>query len=453
MARRIAFVTGKLAEPAVRRVTAELAPRYDFEPLVSVLNISVAGLMTTEWVARHLRLDSPVDLVLLPGLCRGDPQVIEDRLGVPVRKGPKDIWQLARFFGGRDERPAEYGAYSIEIIAEINNCPELEPEEVLRRAEEFRRQGADVIDVGCSPGQRWLGVSDCVRRLVDAGYRVSVDTLDPWEAAQAARAGAELVLSVTHRTAPLAADWGCEVVAIPERPGDWGSLEQAVERLERLGVKFRIDPILEPIGSGFAQSIGRYLTARRRWPQCEMLMGVGNITELTDADSAPINVLLAGICEELRIRSVLTTSVINWCRTSVRELDLARRLVHFAVRQRVPPKNLEPDLVLLRDPRLNEPDEGFLAELAERIKDPNYRIFAAGGKIHAINNEGHRSHTDPFALFRECNRTGKISAEHAFYLGYEMCKAFLALTLAKNYVQDEPLRWGFLTPEEKYGHS
>lgn len=35
-----------------------------------------------------------------------------------------------------------------------------------------------------------------------------------------------------------------------------------------------------------------------------------------------------------------------------------------------------------------------------------------------------------------------------FYLGYELCKARLALQLGKNYVQDQALRWGYLTEEE-----
>ncbi len=36
-----------------------------------------------------------------------------------------------------------------------------------------------------------------------------------------------------------------------------------------------------------------------------MMMGIGNITELTDVDSAGINMLMLGICQELRIESVL----------------------------------------------------------------------------------------------------------------------------------------------------
>ena len=57
-----------------------------------------------------------------------------------------------------------------------------------------------------------------------------------------------------------------------------------------------------------------------------MMMGVGNLTELTDVDSAGVNTILVGFCEELKIRSVLTTTVINWARSSVREIDLVRKL-------------------------------------------------------------------------------------------------------------------------------
>src|SRR5439155_24376833 len=117
--------------------------------------------------------------------------------------------------------------------------------------------------------------------------------------------------------------WGCEVLAIPDVPSTLEGLDETISSWQKAGVPFRIDPVLEPIGLGFAASLGRYLEVRRRYPQAEMLMGVGNLTELTDADSAGVNVLLLGFCQELGVRSVLTTEVINWCRSCVRELDLA----------------------------------------------------------------------------------------------------------------------------------
>ncbi len=106
--------------------------------------------------------------------------------------------------------------------------------------------------------------------------------------------------------------------------------DDTIEFLAAHNVPQRLDPILEPIGFGFANSLGRYLETRRRYPDAEMMMGIGNLTELTEVDSAGVNVLLLGFCQEQSIRSVLTTQVINWARGSVRECDLGRRLVRYA---------------------------------------------------------------------------------------------------------------------------
>ena len=179
------------------------------------------------------------------------------------------------------------------------------------------------------------------------------------------------------------------------------------------------------------------------------MMGVGNLTELTDTDTAGVNVLLAGFCQELGVRSVLTTEVINWARSAVKEFDLARRLVFHAVREKVLPKRLEPNLVMLRDPKLYEQGEDALKELAARVTDRNYRIFAERGEIHVLNGSLYLRGTDPFALFaRLALADPKLDAPHAFYLGYEFAKAVTALTLGKNYAQDQALRWGFLTVPE-----
>jgi hypothetical protein len=175
-------------------------------------------------------------------------------------------------------------------------------------------------------------------------------------------------------------------------------------------------------------------------------MGTGNLTELTDVDSAGVNTILIGFCQEMLIRSVLTTAVINWARSSVREIDLARRLVHHAVFDRSLPKHVDPRLVALRDPRVAEFGPDNLTELQKRIRDPNWRIFAESGKIIAMNNEKLESDFDPFVLFE---RMGVTDAAHAFYLGYEMMKAKTALTLSKNYRQDRAMEWGFLTEPEQ----
>jgi dihydropteroate synthase-like protein len=443
------FVTGKLADPALRRALADLAPQAGFEYRVAVLPISVAALMTAPWVARHLTVPPGIDRVLLPGWCAGDLAPVETVAKVPVERGPKDLRDLPTHFGRQTGPPPGYGAHDIAILAEINHVPRLTLDELLALARGLRDDGADVIDVGCDPGVTWAGAGDAVKALRDAGLRVSIDTFDPAEVEAAVKAGAELVLSVNTSNLPAARSWGCEVVAVPDVPATLEGLDRTVEALAGWGVRFRIDPVIEPIGFGFAASLGRYLEVRRRYPQAEMMMGVGNLTELTDADSAGINVMLLGFCQELGIRSVLTTQVINWCRTCVRELALARRLVYHAVTQRVLPKHLEQGLVQLRDPRLQEHGEATLAELAERVTDHNFRLFAERGLIHVINGKKYLQGDDPFELFEQMRVREEIDPSHAFYLGYEMAKAVTALTLGKNYVQDQSLRWGFLTrPEE-----
>lgn len=456
---RYHFVTGKLAEPALRRLLDELAPRVGFDYSVGVLPITVVALATTPWIARHLTVPSDVERVLLPGLCAGDLDVVRERAGLPVERGPKDLRELPEFFGTTSGPPPGYGACDIEILAEVNHAPQLTLEEILRQARRYREAGADVIDLGCDPGATWAGVGAAVRALREAGLRVSIDSFNADEVAAAVEAGAELVLSVNRGNVQAA--WSihakhptCEFVAVPDVPAQLEGLDETISELQRHRVPFRIDPVLEPIGFGFAASLDRYREVRRRYPDAEILMGVGNLTELTDVDSAGVNVLLLGFCQELGIRSVLTTEVINWCRSAVRELDRARRLVYHACKERVLPKHLEPDLVLLRDPRLREHGEATLDELAARITDRNYRLFAERGSIHALNDTLHVQGADPFALFAEMmERDQKLAgdASHAFYLGFEMAKAKIALTLGKNYAQDQALRWGFLTVEEQ-GH-
>jgi dihydropteroate synthase-like protein len=443
----VLFVTGKLAEPALRRTLDEIAPAAGFAYRIAVLPITVVALATTAWIARHLSVPPGVERIVLPGLCLGELDALKGVTDVPVERGPKDLRDLPEYFNTPATTREGYGAFDIAILAEINHAPRLSRQEIITKAKSHRADGADVIDLGCDPGSSWAGVAETVRALLDEGLPVSIDSFDPVEVAAATRAGAELVLSVNSSNVDQA-DWGREVVAIPDVPATLEGLDSTVEKLAARGVPFRIDPILEPIGFGFASSLGRYLEVRRRYPDAEMMMGVGNLTELTDVDSAGVNVMLLGFCQEVGVRSVLTTEVINWCRTCVRELDLARRLVYHACTNRVLPKRLEPGLVMLRDPRLKSHGKETLAALAEQITDRNYRLFAEGGVLHAINGSMHLTESDPFVLFAKMSERDDIDPSHAFYLGYEMAKAVTALTLCKNYVQDQALCWGMLTVQE-----
>lgn len=451
-AERILFVTGRLAEGSLRELLATLAPKAGFEYDVAVLGISVAALMSVDFVARKLDAPQAVDRVLLPGWCGGDLESLAQKYGIRFERGPKDMFDLPEYFGGRAKSPPDLSRYDIEILAEINHAPRLSDHELLAQAEKYRRDGADVIDLGCIPDERWPRVGQVTRLLRSEGFRVSIDSFDRSEVESAVEAGVELVLSCNNSNVEWLSTSDAELVVIPDQPQDSDSLQRTIEQLTAAGRRFRIDPILEPIGFGFAASLARYFEARRRWPDTAMMMGIGNLTELSEVDSAGLNFLFAAICQELGIRSVLTTEVVHWCRSAVKEFDLARRVMRHAMTNHVLPKHVNSQLVMLRDVKVHELGEAGLHRLAEQIRDANFRIFVERGELHLLNRDGHWHGTDPFSLFDEITRTVPIDSAHSFYLGYELAKATTALTLGKQYRQDEALQWGFLTVPEVSAH-
>ncbi len=414
---------------------------------VAVLRITVAALMTTPWIARFLEVPPQTDLVLIPGLCEGDVSAVQNAVGVRTEKGPKDLRQIPRYFGQATAAP-DYGGYSIEILAEINNVPKLPRDAIHRAAGAYRASGADIIDLGCTPGLPFPALAEVVRELRADGLRVSVDSFDPDEILTGVRAGAELVLSVNGSNLAVARDIaaaGGRVVVIPDFGAGLDTLDRNIEQLETWGVPYLVDPVIEPIGFGFMASLERYADVHRRYPSAGQLMGVGNITELTAADSTGVNAVLLAIAEELGVTAVLTTEVIPWARGAVREIDIARRLMHYAVEQKRVPKGIDDRLVTVKDPEVLAYSEDELRELHARVTDPNFRIFTDRETITVFNNELFVRGIDIQEIFA---RLGVEEATHAFYLGRELMKAKLAVTLGKTYRQEGALAWGYLTPPD-----
>jgi dihydropteroate synthase-like protein len=437
---RLLFVTGKLAAPALRDTLgrAELPFGYD----VAVMKITVAALMTTDWIARRLDVPDAVTRIMIPGMCEGEVDVLSERFGVPAEKGPADLKALPRWFGQADAREG-YGQRDIRVFAEINHVPRLHRDRILEVAEYYRDAGADVIDLGLSLGRDWLrdgpGV---IAELRTAGFELSIDTLDPDEILMADAAGVQYVLSLNGSNRHLAERLSATPVLIPDTPEDLDSLDATIAHLEALGKPYLVDPIIEPIGAGFAASLGRYLEVRRRHPDAEMFMGIGNLTELTEADTTGVTAMLLGFCQELGIRNVLTTEVIDWAHGAVREAVIAAELMHFAHARGTPPKHLDGRLLTVKDEELTPYAEAELREQHAQITDPNYRIFADADWIYVFNADRFVKGTDFNEIF---DQLGVDEATHAFYLGKELMKATIARALRKNYRQESPLDWGYMT--------
>ncbi len=55
----------------------------------------------------------------------------------------------------------------------------------------------------------------------------------------------------------------------------------------------------------------RYYKLRKKYPDINIMMGVGNLTELTDADTTGINAMLFGLISEMHINAVLASRLVR----------------------------------------------------------------------------------------------------------------------------------------------
>ena len=433
----LVFITGRLARARLEKVAAGLPDTFHWS--IADAGVKVAALMTEEIIRRRVALPDGATRVILPGRCRANPEHLAAHFGVPVERGPDEVVDLPAWLG-LAARKVNLSRHDLRIFSEIVDASKMSVAEILAKGRDLARRGADVIDLGGLPDTSFPHLEDAVRALKDAGLTVSVDSFSREELARGAAAGADYLLSLNEDTLDLAFETDAVPVLVPTRPDDLSSLDRAIARMLEAGRPFLADPILEPIHHGFVDSIGRYRETRARWPDIDMMMGTGNLTELTEADSLGVTALLVGMCSELAIRNVLIVQVSNHTRRTVEEHDAARRVMYAAKADSALPKGYGRALLALHDKRPFVQTAEELGQAAAEVRDPNYRIAVAEDGIHVYNRDIHRVGTDAMAFFPDLDVAS--DGAHAFYLGAELAKAETAWRLGKRYVQDEPLDWG-----------
>lgn len=438
MSEHIAFVTGHLAEARLRRVLEEMG-ETSFTWEIRNAGVKVAALMTVPILQRRLAPMAGVDRVVLPGRFRGDLEELARRFGTSFERGPEEVKDLPLHFGRAGRRP-DLTRHDCRIFAEIVEAPSLPVEAIVARAAFLRTEGADVIDLGCLPGTPFPHLEEAVQALAAEGHLVSVDSGDPAELLRGGRAGASFLLSLTGETLHLAQETAAVPVLVPSRHGDLPELLRACEAMERRSLPYLADPILDPIHMGFTASVVRYHELRRLMPEAEILMGLGNLTELTDADTTGITMTVMGMVSELAIRNVLVVQVSPHCRRAVREADRARRILFAAREEGALPQGFDASLLCLRDRRPFPDSPAEIEEHAAQVADRNYRIEVSEDGIHIYNRDLHETATDPFALYPHLGV--EQDGGHAFYLGVELARAQVAHELGKRYAQDGMLDWG-----------
>lgn len=445
MSEHILFLTGKLAEKSLHRVLESMQPT-EFSYEVRQLGVSVAALMTTQLIQKRLKDTGQADKIVIPGRCIGDIEVLSNSLGIPVERGPEELKDLPAYFGQMAIN-TDLSKFDVQIFAEIVDAPNMSIEEIVQRAYIYKQDGADVIDIGCLPSTPFPLLAEAVKTLKAEGFIVSVDSLTPEDLIKGGKAGADYLLSLNEKTLWVVDEVDSTPIIIGNTPLDLRSLYRAIEQLLKENRKFIADTILDPIHFGFTESIVRYRNLRKRYPEIDIMMGVGNLTELTHADTAGTNALLLGVMSELEIQYILATEVSEHCRCAVREADLARRIMYASRIDNIPPKGYENGLMALHERKPFPYSVEEIEELAANIKDPNFRIQVSEEGIHTYNRDGMNTSTDPYEIYPKLNV--EDDGGHAFYLGVEHARAQIAWQLGKRYEQDEELQWGVAVKKEE----
>jgi Family of unknown function (DUF6513) len=443
------FLTGKLAEKSLHKVLAEVTanPKTPaFKYRVEQIGVSVAALMTPDLITRRVKNTGNANKMILPGLCQGDLSQLHRQYGIPVERGPGDLKDLPQYFGQQGIAP-DLTVYKCQIFAEIVDAPDLSVDKIVAKAEKFSAQGANVIDLGCLPNKPFLHLKEAIQTLKSAGFQVSVDSMNSDELLLAGKSGADYLLSLTEKTLWIADEVAATPILIPAKPGNLASLYRAIEICLKKNKPFYADAILDPIHFGLADSIVRYHKLRKKYPQINIMMGVGNLTELTDADTTGINAILFGLISEMDINAVLATSVSPHAVNAIAEADIARRVMHAAKRDSRLPRGYSIALNGLHDRKPFSYNNQEISEIAAQIKDPSFRIMVNETGVHVFNRDGLLQDVDPFAFYP--NLGVQNDASHAFYLGVELARAQIAHQLGKRYVQDEVLNWGLENVQKK----
>ncbi len=436
----ILFLTGKFAQKQLQQILEKMQPEFTYT--IHQPGVKVAALMTAEMLSRRLKDTFNADRIILPGRCRGDIESLSAELGLPIERGPEELKDLPLFFG-KAAHQYDLSQYKVKIFAEIVDAPNISVDDVIKRAYYYKKNGADVIDIGCLPETLFPHMEEIIRTLKQEGFTVSIDSLENDDLLRGGNAGADYMLSLTNKSIWIADEVDTIPILIPEIHGDLSSLEPAISILREKNKAFIVDPILDPIHFGFTESITRNYNFRQQYPDIEMMLGIGNITELTHADTSGMNTLLLGICSELNINYILATQVSQHACRAIKEADQARRIMNAAQQNNTLPKHINPSLMTVHDPSPFPYNKVEIEEFAAQIRDPSFRIQTSSEGIHIYNRDGLHTATDPFELFP------KLQVEndggHAFYLGVELARAEISWQLGKRFNQDQALAWGCAT--------
>ncbi len=514
---KILIATGKRAEESVRKYCSKAETKTE----IVVLPISIASFMNLETFIKNLKNENTekFSAILIPGMSDFDLEKAERELDVPVFKGPKHAADLPivlknlgnielskdvpacelleeefsgraedlllelreefegdldcsdNFSVGSDDCAVLTGVdFPPRVVAEIIDAPRLSEEDFLRVAEHYVESGAEILDIGMTTEEE---MSQEVPRLVSLlkdnfDVPVSIDSTDRKEIETAIDSGIDLIVSIDGSTIDYFDGLEVPAVIIPRNPEDnyypansiekVSYLEDLLEKAEKLDYRKPIaDPILEPVGRGFVNSLSAYGDLKEKIPEISLFMGIGNAIELFDADSIGMSSILVGGAGELNVDFVLSVEGSDKTQSNIKEVVTARDMMILAEHRDSVPKDLGIDLLRYKEKsKRTDPYEKEIEKNAKviqaspseefsRDKKGFFKIFTKQEEIVAVfhNFDGEniiiKGKTASEVADEITERELVSEFSHAAYLGRELQKAEVAIRTGRGYVQEEDI--------------
>ena len=520
---KILIVTGNLAYPLIKDVIKDSKEDIILHVADTQVAAFLTPRQIIKEIKSHFSNQlNDIDMILVPGLIKKGTSEITEELNIPTFKGSTDGADLAMVLNLLDniklsqDKPAdklieeekrkkalnfieefENDTENIEkllkkpnnilirnlpvgedfpmrVLAEIANAPFLSKEALINKCQYFVDCGADMIDIGMAAGEDFSSkipdLIDTLRPIV--GDRpLSIDTLNPDEIKVAAECGIDFVLSLdlgnNSEVKDILKQKDIPVVLLPTNFSEGKSHNTPQDRVKAMhqlikdtdGLRYVADLILDPVNSSsIVESIIAFHEFHLTNP-APMFFGVGNVTELMDADSGGVNVLLAGIGMELGVSILFTPEESGKTRGSVYELATSSRMMFLAKHRKSIPKDLGINMVAFKDKHkrndviLNESDgvpqikQGepmkFIRDKAGSFKiSIDYGTTVKSSKIIATHFKKNKADLvivghSAKEIYEEIIENKLVTRmEHAAYLGSELQKAEIAMITGKEYVQD-----------------
>jgi dihydropteroate synthase-like protein len=519
---KVLAVTGRVAEAEVQRVVSGLEDEVDvFVMPVTVAAFLTPEIIARNLENKTL---THYDMILVPGTVSGDVSVVEKVTGIPTYKGPihaseiplaldpevtlskeqsanlilreqlrdKALFEIRKveenwkrvlknkggILVGKDGDRLPIGnGFPMRVIAEIVNAPLLDLEIIEQKAVYYENQGAQIVDVGMLAGKPMPktieNIFQTIRNVTD--LPISIDSLDPHEINVSLDLDVDLVLSLDagnieeitsniEETAFVVLPTNMKDGFLPLKPEERvRQMENNIRLAKERGVKKIIaDLVVEPlIKPGLMGALESYRIFKRKYSDMPILFGMGNVTELIDADSVGVNATITALASEVGANILHIPEYSDKAYGSVKEAVTASKMMWLAQMKGALPKDLGIDLLVLKEKRKVGPDydsdiernydviRGYPED--EFIMDPEgwFKIIIDGvtNSIAAIHyNIGEE---EPDIIIKGSNsreiyqtiiRENLISKfDHAAYLGKELEKAYIALKLGRSYIQDDSL--------------